>query len=97
MAKGYVLAQHSWKDSEVIAISSYDDQLIGTFPLSFIKRSGLNTWAFISDIVHQLVDIVEGGVITTRNGEPVVLQEAPYAGEFMFVPHSEQYHAIDKT
>lgn len=52
----YDLAQYSWSDSEVITISSYDNQLIGTFPLSFIKRGGLNTWAFVSDIIHQLMD-----------------------------------------
>ncbi|KAL0247459.1 hypothetical protein I308_103524 [Cryptococcus tetragattii IND107] len=95
MTRKYVLAQYSWEDPEVITISSYDDQLIGTFPLTFIKRGGLNTWAFVSDIVHQLVDVAGGGVITTGNGE-VVLQEAPYAGKFVFVPRSEQYHATDK-
>lgn len=92
----YALAQHFWRDSEVITISSYDYQLIGTFPLNFIKRGGLNTWAFVSDIVHQLVDIVGGGFIRAKNGNPVLLQEAPYAGDFVFVPHSEQYHATDK-
>lgn len=95
MTRKYVLAQYSWEDPEVITISSYDDQLIGTFPLTFIKRGGLNTWAFVSDIVHQLVDVAGGGVITTGDGE-VVLQEAPYAGKFVFVPRSEQYHATDK-
>nr|KIR84229.1 hypothetical protein I308_05644 [Cryptococcus tetragattii IND107] len=89
MTRKYVLAQYSWEDPEVITISSYDDQLIGTFPLTFIKRGGLNTWAFVSDIVHQLVDVAGGGVITTGNGE-VVLQEAPYAGKFVFVPRNER-------
>lgn len=93
----YALAQCSWDDPEIITISSYDDQLIGTFPLNFIKRGGLNTWAFVSDIVHQLVDIVGGGVIREKNGNPVVLQEAPYAGDFVFVPHREQYRATDQT
>ncbi|OWZ61946.1 hypothetical protein C366_00872 [Cryptococcus neoformans Tu401-1] len=86
----YALAQHFWRDSEVITISSYDNQLIGTFPLNFIKRGGLNTWAFVSDIVHQLVDIVGGGFIRAKNGNPVLLQEAPYAGDFVFVPHNER-------
>lgn len=92
----YALAQYYWNDSEVITISSYDNQIIGTFPLSFIKRGGLNTWAFVSDIVHQLVDIAGGGAIRAGDGNPVVLQEAPYAGDFVFMPHSEQYHATDK-
>ncbi|UOH83241.1 hypothetical protein LQV05_005960 [Cryptococcus neoformans] len=92
----YALAQYYWNDSEVITISSYDNQIIGTFPLSFIKRGGLNTWAFVSDIVHQLVDIAGGGAIRASDGNPVVLQEAPYAGDFVFMPHSEQYHATDK-
>ncbi|OWZ47531.1 hypothetical protein C343_00884 [Cryptococcus neoformans C23] len=86
----YALAQHFWRDSEVITISSYDNQLIGTFPLNFIKRGGLNTWAFVSDIVHQLVDIVGGGFIRAKNGNPVLLQEAPYAGDFVFVPRNER-------
>lgn len=93
----YDLAQYSWNDPEVITISSNDNQLIGTFPLSFIKRGGLNTWAFVSDIVHQLVDTDGGSVIMANDGNPVIMQEPPYAGQFMFVPYSEQYHAIDKT
>lgn len=89
--KTYDLAQYSysWNDPEVITISSYDNQLIGTFPLSFIKRGGLNIWAFVSDIVHQLVGTAGGGVIMANDGNPVILQEAPYAGHFVFVPHSE--------
>ncbi|OXG17644.1 hypothetical protein C367_05139 [Cryptococcus neoformans Ze90-1] len=86
----YALAQYYWNDSEVITISSYDNQIIGTFPLSFIKRGGLNTWAFVSDIVHQLVDIAGGGAIRAGDGNPVVLQEAPYAGDFVFMPHNER-------
>lgn len=92
----YELAQYSWNDPEFIAISSYDNKLIGTFPLGFVKRGGLNTWAFVSDIVHQLVDVVGGGVIMAKDGNPVPLQEAPYAGVFVFVPRSEQCHATDK-
>nr|KIR83364.1 hypothetical protein I308_06256 [Cryptococcus tetragattii IND107] len=92
----YELAQYSWNDPEFIAISSYDNKLIGTFPLGFVKRGGLNTWAFVSDIVHQLVDVVGGGVIMAKDGNPVALQEAPYAGVFVFVPRSEQCHATDK-
>lgn len=91
----YDLAQYSWNDPEVITISSNDNQLFGTFPLSFIKRGGLNTWAFVSDIVHQLVDTAGGGVIMANDGNPVIMQEAPYAGHFVFVPHSEQSHAAD--
>ncbi|OWZ69525.1 hypothetical protein AYX14_05071 [Cryptococcus neoformans] len=89
--KTYDLAQYSysWNDPEVITISSYDNQLIGTFPLSFIKRGGLNIWAFVSDIVHQLVGTPGGGVIMANDGNPVILQEAPYAGHFVFVPHKE--------
>ncbi|OXC62500.1 hypothetical protein C358_02103, partial [Cryptococcus neoformans MW-RSA852] len=88
--KTYDLAQYSysWNDPEVITISSYDNQLIGTFPLSFIKRGGLNIWAFVSDIVHQLVGTAGGGVIMANDGNPVILQEAPYAGHFVFVPHT---------
>lgn len=36
------------------------------------------------------MDIVGGGVIREKNGNPVVLQEAPYAGDFVFVPHHER-------
>lgn len=86
----YELAQYSWNDPEFIAISSYDNKLIGTFPLGFVKRGGLNTWAFVSDIVHQLVDVVGGGVIMAKDGNPVPLQEAPYAGVFVFVPRNER-------
>jgi len=48
------LAKHSWDDQDVTTISSRDSQLIGTFPLEFLIRSGVSILEYIYDVIRQL-------------------------------------------
>lgn len=80
----YALAQFSWDDDSVITISSPDDQLIATFPLDFLRRGDVNNWAYIFDVVSQLLQDVDGWQFYHRNGPPVLLTSAPAAGDYVF-------------
>ncbi|OCF70811.1 hypothetical protein I204_08538 [Kwoniella mangroviensis CBS 8886] len=88
----YPLAQYTWDDPEVLTISSLEGQLIGTFPLDFLRRGGVNNWGYVLDIVCQLLCDGEGGTILGRNDDPVNPSVAPYAGDFHFKPHNGQSH-----
>ena len=85
----YPLAQHSWDDLDVITISSRDSQLIGTFPLEFLTRSGVSIWEYICDVVRQLLDNEEGGCIYKPDGSVMTNADVPELGDYCFVPHSE--------
>lgn len=85
----YPLAQHSWDDDEVITISSKNDQLIGTFPVEFLRHSGLNHWEYIYDVIIQLVDGVQGGVFYTTDGAPICNSDPLRAGDYHYVPQGE--------
>jgi hypothetical protein len=92
----YPLAQHSWDDRDVITVSSLEDQLISTFPLDFIRRGGLNTWEYILDVVGQLVEGNERGMITAQDGSSVEPTEVPQAGDYIYVPAGkfpDHFHA----
>jgi hypothetical protein len=85
----YPLAQHSWDDQDVITISSRDSQLIGTFPLEFLIRSGVSIWEYIYDVVRQLLDNGEGGCLYKPDGSVVANAETLEPGDYCFVPHGE--------
>ncbi len=80
----YALAQYSWDDVDVVTVSSRGGQLIGTFPLDFLRRGGIDTWTYVLDVVGQLVDHGEGGVIRDENGRTVDPSAAPESGDFWF-------------
>lgn len=79
----YSLAQFSWDDDKVITISSPDDQLIATLPLEFLRRGNVNNWAYIFDVVSQLLQEVDGWQFYHRNGASVLLTSAPAAGDYV--------------
>jgi hypothetical protein len=85
----YPLAQHSWDDQDVITISSRDSQLIATFPLDFLIRSGVSIWEYIHDVIRQLLDNEEGGCLYKPDGTIVDNAELSGPGDYCFVPHSE--------
>jgi hypothetical protein len=85
----YPLAQHSWDDQDVITISSRDSQLIGTFPLEFLIRSGVSIWEYIYDVVRQLLENEEGGCLYKPDESVVTNGDPPEPGDYCFVPYSE--------
>jgi hypothetical protein len=84
----YPLAQHSWADEGVITVSSREGQIIGTFPLSFVQRGGINAYGYVLEVVHQLVELEDRGCIRADDGTSVSLEDEPVPGDFFLEPHS---------
>lgn len=92
----YPLAQHSWEDHEVITVSSMTDQLIGTFPMSFVRHAGLNPWEYILYVVGRLVECEQGGTLYTQDGTVIHRADVIEPGDYRFLPHGEfTVHYID--
>lgn len=85
----YPLAQYSWDDENVITISSRDSQLIGTFPLDFLRRSGVSCWEYVLDITGQLLDDVEGGRIYKSDGTAVLSEDPLKLGDYIYGSEGE--------
>jgi hypothetical protein len=85
----YVLAQDSWRDTEVIRIFSRTDQFIGEFPLSFVQRGGINKWSYVRDVVDQLVEPNNRGCIKAHDGELMRHEDQPVAGTYFLESESE--------
>ena len=88
----YPLAQYSWEDALVITILSTSEQHIGTFPLDFVRRSGVNTWGYILDVVRQLVDAGSGGTLFASDGTAIDRTAETSPGEYEFVPQGMFVH-----
>lgn len=87
----YPLAQYSWDDADVITISSKDEQLIGTFPLEFLRRCGVNVWEYISEVVSQLVDEEAAGRLYKPDGTIICTTDTPRPGDYCYLP-TGQFH-----
>lgn len=85
----YPLAQYSWDDKDVITISSCDSQLIGTFPMDFLRRSGVGIWDYILDVIRQLLDDERGGYLKMSNGKALDSVEPLEPGDYCYVSNSE--------
>ena len=85
----YAIARHPWDDQDVMTIASRDSQLIGTFTLECLMRSGLSCWEYIYDVVRQLLNNKEGGCLYDPDGSVMTNLKAPEPGDYCFVPHSK--------
>ena len=90
----YPLARHSWDDQDVITISSRVSQLIGTFPLEFLIRSGVSIWDYIFDVVRLLLDNGEGGCLYKPDGSPLNNTDPAEPGDYCFVFDSECWQQL---
>ena len=73
----------------MITISSRDLQLIGTFPLGFLIRSGVSIWEYVCDVVRQLLDNEEGGCLYKPDGSVATNAETFEPGDYCCVPNGE--------
>jgi hypothetical protein len=82
----YELAAIRWRRSDTIDILSIHDTQIALFPLAFVSSCGDNTWQYVLNVVHQLVEPIpeRPGIIVTEHGEAVNLEEPPTAGTFRY-------------
>jgi hypothetical protein len=89
----YELATARWRRTDTVQVISFLDSEIADFPLSFLASCGDNSWQYILDVVHQLIDPIAnhpgGFFVVNEDGEedgelPVDLGEPPCAGIFRF-------------
>lgn len=71
----YPLAVHSWKTSlePVIIRCSYSGDIIGSFPLDFVRSSGVDSWEFIFSVIQRLVVVEEGYSSIIRDSHDIVV------------------------
>ena len=56
-------------------------------PIEFVRKSGMNTWEFVSEIVEMLVDSTPGcpSVIKSASGAVVLPDAAPVEGHYLYL------------
>ena len=89
----YELATARWRCADTVQIISVLGTEIADFPLTFLASCGDNTWRYILDTVHLLVDPVPDrpGSIYVGSEEmddldevPVASEDAPQAGIYRY-------------
>lgn len=96
----YELATARWRRTPTVQIVSILDTEIADFPVSFLASCGDNTWQYVLDVVHQLVDPApeHPGVICMAHEKqedamepPVALGGEPTAGIFRYKQLGESF------
>ena len=89
----YELATARWRRTDTIQIISVLGTEIADFPLKFLASCGDNTWRYILDTVHLLIDpvpdrpgsIYVGSEETNDQDEvPIATEDAPQAGIYRY-------------
>lgn len=72
----YPLAVHSWNPGSVplLVRCQRTNELVASFPLEFVKRSGNDSWRYILDVVNQLVEPSPGHKPIIRDGAGVAVE-----------------------
>ena len=79
----YELAQYSWNDREVISITFSDGTFIGILPLTFVRSGGVNTWRYVSEVIHELVETETQCELRNTEGLLVALDAEPRPGKYV--------------
>lgn len=85
------LAQHSWEDHEVITVVSKSDQLLGTFPMSFLRQAGVNPRKYFHDVIGHYIENIQDGTLYTQDGVEVHSTQILQAGDYRFMSQGEFY------
>jgi hypothetical protein len=87
----YELATIRWRRTDTVQMVSILDTDRADFPLSFLASCGDNTWQYVLDVIHLLVEStpeVSGALHTAEdtddNEHPVDLARPPQAGRYRF-------------
>lgn len=80
----YDLAADAWHDSPALIVKSPLGIDIAIFPLSFVRGCGDNSWAYVINVLHQLVQkpSTQQWVLMDNCGQEFDMEEPPCAGTF---------------
>jgi hypothetical protein len=83
----YQLAVHAWNTyHDAITIQSIDGSTIALLPVPFIRTGGNNTWRYVLEVVHQLIepDPQHPGMLKDHAGAVLDLEAAPVSGVYLY-------------
>jgi len=78
----YQLAQETWKDAQVTSIYAADGRFLAEFPISFVRRGGVDTWAYVLDVLSQLLESMTRPRLLGANREIVSPDDKVEAGDY---------------
>ena len=87
MADLYNLASHYWGGERISLHASHlNGDIFATFPLSFVRGNGINSWEYVITVAKMLVnqDSGQSGVIYDSADEEVDLARAPSPGHYVY-------------
>jgi hypothetical protein len=97
----YLLTVHSWKTSSepILIRCSRTEELIASFPLEFVQRSGDDSWQYVLDVVNQLVELSPGHPPTIRDsaGVPVQMAEHVSGGIYWYEQAGQSFKHLSFT
>ena len=86
--KTYPLTVNSWRAGRdaVVVFCRISHQLIGSFPLEFVRQSGVDSWQYVLDAIDIMVEPSPGHTSTlwTVAGVMLDLTQTVDCGEFFF-------------
>lgn len=86
--KTYPLAVNSWRAGRdaVVVFCRISHQLIGSFPLEFVRQSGVDSWQYVLDAIDIMVEPSPGHTssLWTVAGVMLDLTQTVDCGEFFF-------------
>ena len=84
----YELSVDSWATTDRIVIRSPSRQVIGLFPVPFLRTGGDNSWEYVSRVLRELIDLpeLEAHIIVDRDGLRMREGASPLPGEYTLVP-----------
>ena len=76
-----------WRRTGDVVIVSVHDTHIGSFPMSFLRTCGDNTWQYILHVIHLVIEVDPDhpGKIVDNHGEDVRLAEVPAHGSYIYL------------
>jgi hypothetical protein len=84
----YPLSVNSWRSgrSSVVVLSHNNGQVIGSFPLDFVKASGNDSWQYILWALAQLVETTSVGTVELKSEDGLVIdtRSGVHGGTFYY-------------
>lgn len=89
----YPLAVHSWKSpaEPIIIRLSPSREIIASFPLDFVRMSGVGTWRYIKAVLRHLIDIDESTEVEIRDaiGDDMLSNDEVVSGDYILAMKGE--------
>ncbi len=84
----YPLSVNSWRAgrNSVVVSCQKSQQIIGSFPLEFVRQSGDDSWEYVLGVLEQLVEPLPAGPVTlmSEDGRDIDMGGRVYGGKFYY-------------